>query len=1297
MLLCVMIAGLLAQAADPQAPTAHVVNARGAPSSALTNGASDLTYHNGTVQHDQKVFTVFWNPTSTPFPAGYEATINQFIADLDNSDYYGIASQYADGNGNVSRQISFGGTWTDTTTPFPETNLTWQDLRNEVNLALAATGWPLDSNSYVQIFTGTGVGSAQGANLCGVHWTAPVPMGQIMFPRAGCQPSGPTPNELFADSAINISAHEILETLTDPSDGGWYRHDTTGEIADLCAWTFGSRGADGGNVALNGHRYLVQMAWSNASSSCTLAYDVTASVPVIIRDPSSQTVTVNYPVVLNAAAAGLPSPKVQWQASSDRGATFNDVPGWTSSDIQFNAAESDAGRMFRAVYTNASGVATTSVATITVTWGPWMQSQPSSTSVTAGSAVSFIAQASASPAATVQWQVAAKGSTTFSDIAGATSPTYSFVAASADDGKQFRAVFTNPYGTATSAAAALRVMTQTAAPSITTQPVNARVTVGQTASFSAAASGTPTPAVQWQVAAPGASAFADIGGATSTTLAFTTGPADDGKRFRAVFTNSAGSATTAEAVLAVTATTTAPTLTAEPQNATVAAGDAVTFTATASGSPVPTVQWQTSLDRGATWSNVAGATVGVYSFVVATSDNGRTFRAVFTNAAGTAVSLAAQLTVRLPSMSVAPAALSFTATSTGSAFAAQTGAQLVRLVQQGGGSVMWTATSTAPWLVVSPTSGSGTSVLTVSVQFVPGVVSSAGSIAISVTGASNTVSPIAVSLRVVPVGTTTAPFGSLDTPQDRATGVAGSIAVTGWALSDMQVTRVTVCRDGVGGETAPHDPNCGGNPNVYVGDAVFVDGARPDVQAGNSALPFSSRAGWGYLLLTNFLPGLGNGTFTLRAYAFDTVGHVTALGSKTITCDNAHSAAPFGAIDTPGQGDVISGVVANFGWVLSPGTAKADPPDGGAVSVLVDGLNVGSPGGWSARSDLSALFPQSQFSGIGHALGVFGLNTTLFTNGVHTIAWIVTDTGGHTSGVGSRFFTVSNGALTLDPTPAQAQQAANAVSASTALDLPPAAAARTPSPRSLVAELDRAPEDVSSVPGRRGFDLERPLQTYPNVDGRIEVQAEELDRVELHLSPSSGQVYTGYLLTRAGIAPLPIGSTLDASTGVFDWMPGVGFVGDYDLVFVRWSGDLAVARQDVRITLNPRGSTRVGPQTTIDAPGEGRVLGAGQPFFIGGWAADLDSSVDSGVNTVHVWAYPVDADGTRLDPAFLGPAIYGGARPDVAAVYGDRFADSGYGIIVNGLGPGTYDIAVFAYSTEVKNFTPAKVVRVTVR
>ena len=160
---------------------------------------------------------------------------------------------------------------------------------------------------------------------------------------------------------------------------------------------------------------------------------------------------------------------------------------------------------------------------------------------------------------------------------------------------------------------------------------------------------------------------------------------------------------------------------------------------------------------------------------------------------------------------------------------------------------------------------------------------------------------------------------------------------------------------------------------------------------------------------------------------------------------------------------------------------------------------------------------------------------------------------------------------------------------------------------------------------------------------------------------------------------------------MFTWQPGVAFVGTYDLVFVRWSGGHAVARQGVRVVLNAKGSGRVGPQTIIDLPAEAGSHGSS--IVVAGWAADLDSGIDTGVDTVHVWAYPTNGDG----PIFVGAADYGGARPDVAAIYGERFLKSGYGLRVRGLAPGTYDLAVFAYSTVRGGFVPAKTVRVTVR
>jgi hypothetical protein len=639
--------------------------------------------------------------------------------------------------------------------------------------------------------------------------------------------------------------------------------------------------------------------------------------------------------------------------------------------------------------------------------------------------------------------------------------------------------------------------------------------------------------------------------------------------------------------------------------------------------------------------------------------------------------------------------LAFAAKSTGSAFTLQTGSQNIALTQSAGFPISWTATSDQPWLVVTPTSGNGSAALTVSIKFDPSVAAAGtatGHVNVAVLGASNAVGPITVTLNTLTASAP--PFGVFDSPPNGSTGIAGSLPVTGWALDNVQATRVTICRDPVAGEVAPPTANCGGNAKIYVGDATFVDGARPDVQAANSTVPLNTRGGWGYLMLTNFLPSLGNGTFNIEAYAFNADGNTTLLGTKTITCNNAGSIAPFGAIDTPGQGAVVSGSsFLNFGWVLASGQNYADPPHGGTVQVFVDGKVVGSPGGWGSRADLTALFPASSYPGVSSALAVYGLDTTTLANGVHTIFWVATGTGtSGTAGIGSRFITVSNGS-----------DLAGHVSGTTAPKMSAVIAAPTADERAsvgphgtaLASEVANAPEDLSAIQGRRGYDLTTALQTYTPSSGRFDVQSEELDRIELHLSGTGNRHYSGYLQTVSGLQPLPVGSSLDASSGVFTWTPGVGFYGAYDLTFVRWSGGQAVARQDVRITLNAKGSNRVGSQTIIDVPGQNASVGA--PFYLGGWAADLSSTVDSGVNTVHVWAYPIDSNGNRLDPIFIGPANYGGARPDVAAVYGDRFGNSGFGLIVNALPPGTYDIAAFAFSTVVDGFTPAKVVRIVVR
>lgn len=588
---------------------------------------------------------------------------------------------------------------------------------------------------------------------------------------------------------------------------------------------------------------------------------------------------------------------------------------------------------------------------------------------------------------------------------------------------------------------------------------------------------------------------------------------------------------------------------------------------------------------------------------------------------------------------------------------ARTAAQAIRLTQNGVGTVTWTATSSASWLQVSPAFGTGSSILTVSLAGTVPSTSSTATITFTAVGGMNTPSPIPVNLTAISSAAAAAPLGTVDSPADNITGVTGSIAITGWAVDDVDVTRVRILRDPVAGE---------GAGLVYVGDATMVEDARPDVAAMFPALPQNVRAGWGYLLLSNMLPSLGNGTFRFSAYADDPEGHSTLLGRRTITCANNSATQPFGAIDTPTPGQTIAGsVFNNFGWVLSRGK-RADVPGGGTVNVVIDGAVVGSPVGWSGRSDLAALFPASLYPGIGNAVGVYTFDTTTLTNGMHTMAWVVIDNQGGAAGVGSRYFRVFN-------------------STATSLTLAPQSMALQA--LTLESELGGATRERAAVPARRGYALDAPMRRYhADPDGRVTLQAEELDRIELQTNGATA----GYLLSGSSLRPLPIGSRLDPATGTFVWQPGVGFVGAYDLAFVRHKGN-HVVRQDVRVVLNPKGSNRVGPQLVIDiAPTRDDDA---NNAVIAGWAADLDSAEGTGIQMIHVWAYPVGGGA----PRFVADAAYGGSRPDVAAVFGDRFRDSGFGLRVEGLPPGAYDLAIFAWSSAHHAWLPAKLVSVVVR
>ena len=107
-----------------------------------------------------------------------------------------------------------------------------------------------------------------------------------------------------------------------------------------------------------------------------------------------------------------------------------------------------------------------------------------------------------------------------------------------------------------------------------------------------------------------------------------------------VVSNTVGSVTSNAATLTVTAAVVAPTITTQPANQTVTAGQTATFTVVAGGTAPLSYQWQKN------GVNISGATANSYTTpVTAATDSGSTFDVIVSNTAGTVTSAKATLTV----------------------------------------------------------------------------------------------------------------------------------------------------------------------------------------------------------------------------------------------------------------------------------------------------------------------------------------------------------------------------------------------------------------------------------------------------------------------------------------------------------------------------------------------------------------------------------------------------------------------------------------------------------------------------
>jgi hypothetical protein len=442
---------------------------------------------------------------------------------------------------------------------------------------------------------------------CGSGAGAPRSL-EAVAPAIATQPSNLTVN------SGQPATFSVAATGTAPLGYQWSKSGT--EISGATSANYTTAATAAGD---NASQFQVTVSNSAGSVTSGAAILTVNSQPAITSQPASQSVTLGQSATFTIAAAGTAPMSYQWRkgGANISGATLAayTTPATTTADN---------GSQFDVIISNVAGSVSSAVATLSVNWAPAITTQPVSQTVITGQTATFTVAALGTAPLSYQWQ---KGG---ANISGATLPSYTTPAtSSADDASQFDVIISNSLGNVTSNLAILSVGSP---PSITTQPSNQTVTAGQTATFTVIASGSGSISYQWQK--DGAS----ISGATAAS--YVTPPttsADNGSQFQVIVSNAEGSVTSNSAILTVNSP---PSITTQPANQTVTAGQTATFTVIATGTAPLSYQWQ----KGAT--NIPGATAASYTTpATVLADKGSQFDVVVSNGVGNVTSSKATLTV----------------------------------------------------------------------------------------------------------------------------------------------------------------------------------------------------------------------------------------------------------------------------------------------------------------------------------------------------------------------------------------------------------------------------------------------------------------------------------------------------------------------------------------------------------------------------------------------------------------------------------------------------------------------------
>ena len=235
-------------------------------------------------------------------------------------------------------------------------------------------------------------------------------------------------------------------------------------------------------------------------------------------------------------------------------------------------------------FTNRTGPVTTGSTSIVVVTAPnsapVITRAPSSQTLTASSSLNLSVTYTGTPAPTFQWFKAGV------PIPGANGPTLSVAGVTAADGGDYTVKVTNSLGSVTSSAAQVTINAAPSQPVFATAPVPQTAVAGSAVILSVEVVGVPAPTLQW---------LRDgsvINGANSATLILNNISVADAGLYSVTAENASGVVKSTAALLSVTPAAVAPAIIQHPAAVVAAMGSTVVFSAAASGTPVPSFQWQ---------------------------------------------------------------------------------------------------------------------------------------------------------------------------------------------------------------------------------------------------------------------------------------------------------------------------------------------------------------------------------------------------------------------------------------------------------------------------------------------------------------------------------------------------------------------------------------------------------------------------------------------------------------------------------------------------------------------------------